>query len=159
MQPPAAAIASLLAAAQPDIRRYARVSCSAADVDDAVQDALCLLHRNIGGLRAAGAFWGWIFAVVRRECVRIARRATRRAETSTAIDDDARFTTRPEHELRLDLSAALQSLPPHYRDVLMQRDIEELTIGEIAERLSTTRETIKARLRRARALMREYLER
>ena len=42
----AAALAALLAAAQPDIRRYARVTCTAADVDDAVQDALCVLHRH-----------------------------------------------------------------------------------------------------------------
>ena len=41
----------------------------------------------------------------------------------------------------------------------MLRDIEELTIDEIAGRLAETRETVKARLRRARALVREYLER
>jgi DNA-directed RNA polymerase specialized sigma24 family protein len=37
------------------------------------------------------------------------------------------------------------------------RDLEELTIDEIAARLSATRETVKARLHRARAMLREYL--
>jgi RNA polymerase sigma-70 factor (ECF subfamily) len=153
-----AALATLLTAAQPDIRRYARLTCSAADIDDAVQDALVLLHRHIGRLRVAAAFWGWIFAVVKRECVRLLRR-TRPTTPLEAMADDLRFASRPEPELRLDLTAAIEALPQHYRDVLVRRDIEELTIDEIAERLATTRETVKARLHRARALVREYLER
>ena len=151
------AIAALLAVAQPDIRRYARATCSAADVDDAVQDALCVLHRRIGSLRAVSAFSGWMFAIVRRECVRLARRGFGSARQLETIEDDLRFSSRPETELRIDLAAAIGSLPDHYRKVLVLRDIEELTIGEIADHLATTRETIKARLHRARALVREYL--
>lgn len=154
----AAALASLLAAAQPDIRRYARINCSAADVDDAVQDALCVLHRRVGSLRAVGAFWGWTFQVVKRECIRLARRALSKTAPIETIEDDARFATRPEHELRLDLANAIEALPEHYREVLVLRDIEELTIDEIATRLASTRETVKARLHRARALVREYLD-
>jgi len=154
----AAALASLLAAAQPDIRRYARVTCNAADVDDAVQDALCVLHRHVGGLRATRAFWAWMFAVVKRECIRLTRRAFGRTVPVESLEDDVRFATRPEHELRLDLASAIDALPPHYREVLLLRDIEEFTIDEIAMRLTTTRETVKARLRRARVLVREYLD-
>lgn len=152
-----AALASLLTAAQPDIRRYARVTCSAADIDDAVQDALCVLHRHVGNLRAVGAFWGWMFQVVKRECIRLAKRALNGAPIDI-VENDARFASRPEHELRLDLTNAIEALPVHYREVLVLRDIEELTIDEIAGRLASTRETVKARLHRARALVREYLE-
>jgi RNA polymerase sigma-70 factor (ECF subfamily) len=155
----AAAIARLMAVAQPDVRRYATISCKTADVDDAVQDALCLLHRHVGKLRAVGAFSGWMFAIVRRECIRLAKRGFGGAQPLETIADDLRFSARPETELRLDLAAAIGSLPEHYRQVLILRDMEELTIAEIAERLATTRETIKARLHRARALVREYLER
>ena len=73
------------------------------------------------------------------------------------MEDDARISYRPEIELRLDLAAAIQSLPERYRVVVVLRDIQELTIAEIAARLDASRETTKARLRRARALMREYL--
>ncbi|MEO6015132.1 MAG: sigma-70 family RNA polymerase sigma factor [Devosia sp.] len=154
----AAAIDALLAQSQPDIRRYARSTCSAADVDDAVQDALCMLHRHIGRLRAVTAFSGWMFAIVRRECIRLAKR-TLGAQPLEAIEDDLRFSVRPAPELRLDLANAIGSLPDHYRTVLLLRDVEELTIAEIAQRLAATRETIKARLHRARALVREYLDR
>ncbi len=154
-----AAIGLLLAAAQPDIRRYARTTCKSADVDDAVQDALCLVHRHIGSLRVVTAFSGWLYQMVKRECLRLARKATGRAVPVESIEDDARFATRPEHELRLDLTAAIEALPEHYREIVVLRDLEELTIDEICMRLSLTRETTKARLRRARASVREYLER
>jgi len=154
-----AAITSLLAAAQPDIRRYARATCKTADVDDAVQDALCLLHRHVGGLKIASAFSTWMFVIVRRECIRLARRAQGRTVEVETIEDDWRFATRPEHELRIDLAAAINSLPAHYREVLLLRDMEELTINEISARLAATRETVKAQLHRARALVREYIGR
>lgn len=154
-----AALASLLAVAQPDIRRYARSTCRSADIDDAVQDALCILHRRIGSLRALSAFSAWLFQVVKRECRRLARKAFGATVGAEVIEDDIRFSIRPEHELRLDLGAAIGSLPDHYRRVIIYRDLEELTIAEIAEKLETTRETIKARLHRGRALVREYLDR
>lgn len=151
------AISALLAVAQPDVRRYARASCKTADVDDAVQDALCLLYRKIGSLRAVSAFSSWLYAVVRRECARLARRLS--GEPIETVADDMRLSTRPEPELRLDVAAAIQSLPQHYREVVLLRDLEELTIDEIALRLAATRESVKARLHRARLLLREYLGR
>ncbi|MEO8882834.1 MAG: sigma-70 family RNA polymerase sigma factor [Devosia sp.] len=155
----ATSISSLLAAAQPDIRRYARATCKTADVDDAVQDALHILHRRIGSLRIASALSGWLFAVVRRECIRLARRGFGASSSIDGIENDLRFSRRPEIELRLDLTAAIHSLPDHYRQVIVLRDLEELTIAEIAAHLSASRETVKARLHRARLLVREYLER
>jgi RNA polymerase sigma factor (sigma-70 family) len=52
---------------------------------------------------------------------------------------------------------AIESLSPSHREVLLLRDLEDLTIGEIARRLGVTREAAKSRLRRARTLVREYL--
>ena len=153
------AIGELLAAAHPDIRRYARVTCRAGDIDDAVQDALSLVHRRIGTLRVLSAFSAWVFALVKRECLRLARAVKTKAVGLEAIEDDISHATRPVADLRLDLAAAIQSLPPHYRETIVLRDIQEQTIDEIAAQLDTTRETVKARLHRARALVREYLER
>ena len=60
-------------------------------------------------------------------------------------------------ELRIDLVNAIESLSPSHREVLLLRDLEDLTIWEIAGRLGVTREAAKSRLRRARTLVREYL--
>lgn len=150
------AIEALLSAAQPDIRRYARKSCRIEDVDDAVQDSLWQVTRGIGALRAVGAFGGWAYAIVRRECYRLAR-AARSFVHLAAVENDPALATRPDVDLRADLAAAIQSLPKHYRVIVLKRDLEELTIDDIAVAEGLSREAVKARLRRARQAMREYL--
>lgn len=70
------AITSLLETAQPDIRRYARATCrSSADAEDATQEALWILFRHVGTIRSLLALSAWLFSVVRRECLRLARKA------------------------------------------------------------------------------------
>jgi RNA polymerase sigma factor (sigma-70 family) len=152
------AIASLLETAQPNIRRYARATCrSSADAEDATQEALWILFRHVGTIRSWLAFSAWLFSVVRRECLRLARKAG----LASAIDDGEAeaLLLRPEADLRLDVAAAFEALPPHYRDVALMRDVKEMTIDEIAVALGATRQAVKARLHRARALLREYLTR
>nr|WP_249786408.1 MULTISPECIES: sigma-70 family RNA polymerase sigma factor [unclassified Bradyrhizobium] len=155
----AEAIARLLETTQPDIRRYARATCrSSADAEDATQEALWILFRHVGTIRSLLALSAWLFSVVRRECLRLARRAG----VVPAVDQgeaEAALLLRPEADLRLDVAAAFEALPPHYRDVALMRDVKEMTIDEIAAALGATRQTVKARLHRARALMREYLTR
>lgn len=76
------------------------------------------------------------------------------------LDDERignELSQRPNDDLRLDLANALESLPPNYLEMILLRDFEELTISEICARLSITAATAKARLRRARLLVREYL--
>jgi len=152
----AVAIHQLLVACQPDIRRYAQRNCLISDVDDAIQESLLILSRRVSSLRAVAAFSSWMFSIVRRECHRMARKAL-------AADpwDDARVETwlaaLPVDDLRHDVVGALESLPPHYRDIIVLRDLNEMTIGEIAEQLGETRAAVKSRLHRARQLTREYL--
>nr|WP_249209762.1 sigma-70 family RNA polymerase sigma factor [Bradyrhizobium manausense] len=153
------AIARLLETAQPDIRRYARATCrSSADAEDAAQEALWILFRHVGTIRSLLAFSSWLFSVVRRECLRLARKAGL-APSVDESEAEAVLLLRPEADLRLDVAAAFEALPAHYRDVALMRDVKEMTIDEIADALGATRQTVKARLHRARVLMREYLTR
>ncbi|MFG3595817.1 RNA polymerase sigma factor [Bradyrhizobium sp. RDI18] len=150
------ALVSLIALAQPDIRRYAARNCRAADIDDAVQETLLLLYRRVGTLRAVTSFSAWLFAVARRACLRLLRRAA--GGTEAAADAaEARLAHLAPEDIRIDLSRAIQSLPDHYREVILLRDIEELSIDEIAGVLGLTRESVKARIHRARLMIREYL--
>jgi len=73
------------------------------------------------------------------------------------MGDDPQLAYSHQLELRRDISRAIQSLPEHYREVVLLRDIEELSVNDIAQVLDLTREAVKARLHRARAMMREYL--
>ena len=152
----AVAIDVLLSVAQTDIRRYARRSCrNASDVEEAVQETLIVLYRKIGGLRQAAAISGWLFRIVTHFCVRLTLQVLGVSYEAEAIEQH--FAVIPTPELRVDLARAIQSLPESYRKVVILRDLEELTIDEICLKLSASRESVKARLHRARALLREYL--
>lgn len=146
----------LLAVCQADARRYARRHCLASDVDDAVQEALLIISRKVTGLKTVAAFSSWLYIVIRRECRRLEQAMFRHAP----LEQDAiesLVASKSDHALRLDLAAALESLPKHYLDVVLLRDFEELTIGEIAQRLGEPASAVKSRLHRARELVREYL--
>jgi RNA polymerase sigma-70 factor (ECF subfamily) len=150
------ALVSLIAMAQPDIRRYAARNCRATDIDDAVQETLLLLYRRLGTLRAVTSFSAWLFAVARRACLRLLRRSAGISDVS-ADEVEMRLAHLAPEDIRIDLSRAIQSLPDHYREVILRRDIEELSIDEIAKVLALTRESVKARIHRARLMIREYL--
>lgn len=152
----AAAMEDLLRVCRPDIRRYAQRHCLISDVDDAVQEALLIMARRLHSLRALAALSGWLFRTVQRECRRLGR---------VALSYDPYDETKLEHwldgrsdeALRIDLSRALQSLPAHYREVLLLRDFEELSIQEIATQTGLSTAAVKSRLHRAREMAREYL--
>ena len=151
------AITLLLEHAQPDIRRYARATCrSAVDAEDATQETLWQISRHVGLIRSFASFPAWLSTVIRRECLRLARNAGLIASIDEAALEK-RLAARSDHALRLDLVAAFEALPPHYREVALMRDLKEMTVGEISEACGITRAAVKARLHRARLLLREYL--
>ncbi len=151
-----AAIGRLLAVCQADARRYAYRHCQVSDVDDAVQESLLVISRKVNGLRAAAAFSGWLMTVIRRECRKLRQLMFR----TDPLDEDLaehQILSRTDNDLRIDLAAALESLPAHYLEVVLLRDFEELTIAEIAQRLGEHDGAVKSRLHRARELVREYM--
>lgn len=150
------ALDRLLRLCQPDARRYAQRNCLITDVDDAVQEALLVVARKYASVRVVAAFSGWLFAVVRRECRRLGRKALDYDPYDEAAVDNW-LASHDGESLRHELVDALESLPADYREILLLRDFEELTIGEIAQRLGITAAAAKSRLHRARTLAREYL--
>lgn len=152
----AQAIARLLAVCQADARRYAYRHCHASNVDDAVQESLLILSRKIEGLKAVAAFSAWLFTVIKRECRKLERMMFRHDPLPDELAEEA-MLSRGDDALRIDLAKALESLPAHYLEVVLLRDFEELTISEMADRLSESTGAIKSRLHRARELVREYM--
>ncbi|ALN85190.1 RNA polymerase sigma factor, sigma-70 family protein [Lysobacter capsici] len=139
-----------------DLRRYAEYHCVINDVEDAVQESLFTVSRKLRDLRVLECFVSWTFRIVKRECNRLKR--GRRMLSGDAISDDiAPMVSHEPAEWRHDVAAALESLPAHYRRIILLRDLEGLTIAEIGEQLGLTREAVKSRLHRARLLAREYL--
>lgn len=154
-----AALDRILRELQPDIRRYAWRQCHRSTViEDVVQEALIVLYRRLGTVRDPLALAGWILRVVTRLCMLPVLALIRGAEELTEWHEAEHLAQLPKDELRIDVVHALESLPQMYREVILLRDMEQLTISETADRLGITREACKSRIHRGRALLREYLQ-
>ena len=151
-------IQRLLGICQPDLKRFARRTCATTeDAEDAVQIALWQLYRRIGALRTVATFASWLFRIVERECFRLFRRADP-AEALELLPEAAQPAAAAiPLDLRMDLVRAIQRLGPAYREVLVLRDIHELTAPEVAAQLGLSLQAVKSRLHRARGRVREQL--
>jgi RNA polymerase sigma factor (sigma-70 family) len=156
----AEAIAQVLQQCHPTITRFARQYCATPeDVEDAVQETLWIASQKIGSLRVASAFVSWLFRIVRHQCYRFLHLK----QHEESVDDFSQvdlMEADPEQLalLKQDISRALAQLPVTYRQVLILRDIEELTGPEVALTLDITVETVKSRLHHARHLLRTALQ-
>src|SRR3954464_3710971 len=66
-----ASLTAVISGSHPHVHRFAGSLCaSPQDAEDAAQEALIILYRKIGTLRAAGALAAWMFRIVRNECLR-----------------------------------------------------------------------------------------
>lgn len=151
-----AAIEALLVRHQPDLRRFARRVCrTSEDADDATQHAMVKLATELPAFRGVAKLTSWLFTIVKRECLRLIARVRRNVPADKL---DARLAIARELDVLLTLQRALSSLDPRLREVLLLRDVEELTGPEVAGRLGISLEAMKSRLHRARTEMRNTLE-
>jgi RNA polymerase sigma factor (sigma-70 family) len=154
-----ASIAVLVSGAYPHVRRFAFSLCaSSQDAEDAAQEAMIVLFRKIGTLRATTALTSWMFRIVRNECLRRARALVQRAETfpevvAPSAEDDVLSRLEVER-----LAAAIASLPDDQRRVLIMRDIQDLPGKTVAKSLGLSTAAMKSRLHRARATVRARLD-
>lgn len=156
----AQAIEALLREYQPELTRFAQKYCrTPQDVEDAVQETLWAASRKIGTVRVVTAVTAWLFTVVRNYCFRLMR--SEHDEDGLDSHQSLSITEKNlEHQvaLKLDVTQALARLPYTYREVVLMCDVQELTGPETAQKLGVTVETVKARLHRGRALLREALQ-
>lgn len=154
----AGALERLIVQTRPDLRRYAARHCTTSeDAEDAVQESLIILYRRLPTLRVLGAYTGWLFQIVRRECQKLAQKMFHQDVPLDETAEQSYLQSRTDIELHLDITLSIQSLPDIYREIIVLRDFEELTVKEIAVRLRVSPETVKTRIHRGRRLIREHL--
>ena len=153
-----ASIAALVAGSYPHVRRFAYSLCATSqDAEDAAQEAMIVLFRKIGTLRAIGALASWMFRIVRNECLRRVRAAARTAE----VTDTPLASAEDDVLARLEIdrvTAAIAALPDDQRRVLIMRDVQGLPGSTVAGTLGSSTSAMKSRLHRARAAVRTQLE-
>jgi RNA polymerase sigma-70 factor (ECF subfamily) len=139
---------------------------NAADAEEAAQDGFVKAHRALGRFRRGAALRPWLLRIVANEARNRRRSAGRRERlVMRAIEEvrpgdavpspEAALLAREEQERLL---AALERLPDDHRDAIACRFLLELSEEETAAALGIRRGTVKSRLARALARLRETLE-
>ncbi|HDN79419.1 MAG TPA: sigma-70 family RNA polymerase sigma factor [Chloroflexi bacterium] len=136
---------------------------------DAVQDAFLKAFKNIRRFRG-GSFKSWMFRIVTNTCYDVLRARKRRPSSSldgmevelnhTPLGDSG-VESPEEYAIRQELNRLIQeainSLPPEQRVIIVLSDIEGFDYREISETLGIPLGTVKSRLSRARAKVRDLL--
>jgi RNA polymerase sigma-70 factor (ECF subfamily) len=138
----------------------------ATDAEDAVQETLAGAYRGLAGFEARSSLWTWLARILVRQASR--QRRIRRGGGAISIETagtdggqgDA-VSRMPSASLgvdvRIDLAAALETLSDDHRQVIVLRELEQMSYEEIAEVLDVPRGTVESRLHRARAELKKKL--
>ena len=152
-----------------------RITGNEQDAEEVAQDALWTAARKIHTFKGESAFGSWIYRIAANAAYEKLR-ARRRKTSEIALDDvlpsldgDGQhfapmedWSTRVDDpavqgELRRELTAAIDALPPDYRTALVLHDVEGVANSEIAEALGVGLPTVKSRVHRARLFVRQRL--
>lgn len=133
------------------------------DAEDAVQEAYLRAFRFFDTFEG-GDGRPWLLAIVRNACRTLFQRAGAR-ETITEFDEQkhgAGYAAGPEECLlkQVDIEtvrSCIEALPPDYREVVVLREIEELSYKEIAAAVAAPVGTVMSRLSRARGRLQDCL--
>lgn len=135
-----------------------------AEADDIVQDAMLRAFRSFDGFRG-DAVRPWLLAIV-RNCHRSAlEQKKRHSETPLGDNDESEIAAGdPTPEARAiqtgdgrRLDDAIAALPEEFREVVILRELEEMSYRDIAAATGAPIGTVMSRLARGRALLREKL--
>ena len=128
------------------------------DAADALQDGLINAYRRATSYRGDAAVTTWLHRIVVNACIDRVRKAAARPTDPLPDDVDRRLTLAsagpdPSDTVatRLDIEAALATLPAEQRAALVLVDMEGVPVAEVAELLDCAVGTVKSRCARARA--------
>jgi RNA polymerase sigma-70 factor, ECF subfamily len=143
------------------------------DAEDAAQEAVLKALKNLSNFRAESKFSTWLISitineargrlrharVLKMESLDTPQQDEEGAPVPAVISDWREVPSQAleRKELREMLQAAVSSLPEIYRETVLLRDIEELSIAETAAVLGVREGVVKTRLLRARLMLQKIL--
>jgi RNA polymerase sigma-70 factor (ECF subfamily) len=138
------------------------------DAMDVTQEAFIQALTHLRGFRRSSRFYTWLYRIAYNCAVGLLRRRKYAVSIDSAIESYGDFfesdVEQPDERARRSdnvrlIRAALAKLPLEYRAPLTLREIEGANYEQIAEILDIPVGTVRSRLHRARAALREELER
>jgi RNA polymerase sigma-70 factor (ECF subfamily) len=164
------ALAELLRQHRPLICRLARRTVGGdGDVEDVVQDVLVAIVTGIHRFRGDAKLTTWIAGITMRTAIRHAQRSRRRNASATLLGSRAEQLSNSSRtagdpaelvetrEFLDHLQAAIRTLPPQQRAVIVLRHFEGMPLQQVAEALGTPVGTVKSRLHHARRTLRNLM--
>ena len=146
-----------------------------AEAEDALQDAYLDAYRHMGEFRREAQLVTWLTRIVVNQALMRRRKQKRHANVvslhAPSHTGEARYETvsddsiePPPHaalraEVKRVMERRIDDLPLAFRTVFIMREVEDLSVQETADALSIPAATVRTRLFRARALLREALAR
>src|SRR6476469_9247519 len=127
------------------------------DAQDAVQDAALRAFRYFSSYRG-GDPRAWFFTIVRNCCHTLRQRNPTVPLPDSIIEEVSQSLYDPtetdssaiEHSQQVAIMRAVQSLPVEFREIIVLREIQELSYAEISEVTGVPAGTVMSRLSRAR---------
>jgi RNA polymerase sigma-70 factor (ECF subfamily) len=142
-----------------------RITGSAADAEDLLQDVFLQAFRRIDSYRGEAALGTWLYRMAVNACLdHLRSRGGRERKVTDFIEDVeglepvASPSWRPDRALdRIDLESAISRLPPSYRAAFVLHDVEGHEHHEVADMLGIAEGTSKSLLHKARLRLRAFL--
>lgn len=144
----------------PAMRAYARSLCgNGADADDLVQETLLRALENSHRYTPGTNLRAWLFTIMRnRFYTNSAKRARERTGEADCVAGTPVVAPTQEWPLRMrELARALNALPAHFRETITLVVVLEESYQSAAEILGCDIGTVKSRVSRARALLKQTL--
>jgi len=142
------------------------------EAEDVAQEAILRAYRKLASFRGDAKFSTWLIAITLNEA-RTRLREEKRATFDSLDDHDAEdgdYTPAAltdwrevpsealeRQEIRALMRQAIANLPPRFREVVILRDMQELSVNETSEALGISISLVKVRLHRARLLLQKRL--
>lgn len=134
--------------------------------EEAAQEAFLSAWQGLPFFRGDASFSTWLYRLTSNACVDLLRREKRHQGPS--LDDETTAVDVPDpaptpekaaeqKELKMQIESGLRALSPEHREVLLLREMHQLSYEEIADTLNLDLGTVKSRISRGRRHLREFL--
>lgn len=152
-EPPRVAFIESIANLRPRMHRYcARMTGSALDGEDVMQEAILEAYLKLGSFDASRPLGPWLLRIAHNRCIDFLRRRQVRREAEAEAAPQALIS--PSEAVGKGVDRAIERLvivlPPKERACVLLKDVFDYSLEEIADLVDSTTGGVKAALNRAR---------